>query len=480
MLKRRDLLVWPLPTLIGLSGCGGSNSGSESPPNSNDPQKSTTLQWNEEILAIVKLNMMTPPVSARAMAMVNTAAYDAWAPYHGKAVASLPGGANRVVASNETDKSISINYAIYRVAVDVLPWGKVNFEKKLRNLGLDPNNQALDNSPAGIGNLAAKLLLEYRAQDQSNQNGTLEPGEYKDYTNYRSVNTPYQINNPSRWQPLLFSTGLTPNFSTPHWGRVVPFSLSSGAALRPSVTLPQFGSQEYKTQADHILDLTQKLSDQDKASIEYWSDGPNSEQPPGHWNLFAQTMAIQRQHNLDQDVLLFFLQSNAAFDASIACWDCKRHYDYVRPITAIRSLYRGQNIQGFLGKTRGLGLTLGENWNPWQPEYFTTPPHPDFTSGHSTFSAACAEVLQRFFATDTFNGSFNFAKQASKIEQNTPTQTVQLTWSTLSDAVNACSLSRVLGGIHFEQACNTGQSMGRSVGRLVWEKVNGLLNGQRV
>jgi hypothetical protein len=66
------------------------------------------------------------------------------------------------------------------------------------------------------------------------------------------------------------------------------------------------------------------------AIAEYWSDGPPSEQPPGHWNLLAQWVSHRDHHDLDADVRLFFTLNNALLDASIVAWDAKRAYDRQR------------------------------------------------------------------------------------------------------------------------------------------------------
>ncbi|HET9560391.1 MAG TPA: phosphoesterase, partial [Actinomycetota bacterium] len=49
-------------------------------------------------------------------------------------------------------------------------------------------------------------------------------------------------------------------------------------------------------------------------------------------------------HGLDEDVRLFFALTAALLDAGIACWDAKRAYDSVRPITAIRYLFAGREV----------------------------------------------------------------------------------------------------------------------------------------
>jgi hypothetical protein len=47
---------------------------------------------------------------------------------------------------------------------------------------------------------------------------------------------------------------------------------------------------------------------------------------------------------LDEDVKLFFVAANALLDASIATWEAKYVYDYVRPITPIYALGEKQIV----------------------------------------------------------------------------------------------------------------------------------------
>ncbi len=149
---------------------------------------------------------------------------------------------------------------------------------------------------------------------------------------------------------------------------------------------------------------------------EYWSDSPNSEQPPGHWALFAQFVSQRDHHTLDEDVKMFFALSNAIFDAGIAAWDTKRAYDSVRPITAISLLYKGKTIRAWGGPGKGTIEINGSYWLPYQPATFPTPPFPDYVSGHSTYSAAAARILQLWTGSDRFGDSVTVPAGSSKIE----------------------------------------------------------------
>src|SRR6266404_6215759 len=124
--------------------------------------------------------------------------------------------------------------------------------------------------------------------------------------------------------------------------------------------------------------------------------------------------------------------------------------------------------------------TDGRFWIPYQPSTFPTPPFPEYISGHSTFSAAGAEILKLFTRSDTFGGSVTFAPGSSKTEHGfTPAQPVTLTWNTFTDAANEAGISRRYGGIHFEAGDLVGRAMGRLVADQVWAKAKRLWGGRK-
>jgi hypothetical protein len=173
------------------------------------------------------------------------------------------------------------------------------------------------------------------------------------------------------------------------WLHVTPFALSQPAALRSSAGPARFGSTEYATQAEALIDLSAALTDEQKMIAEYWADGPSSELPPGHWDLFAQYVSRRDRHNagehgVDLDVELFFALTNAIFDAGISAWDNKCAYASARPITAIRYLFRGKRVLAWSGRYRGSGLIDGATWLPYQPSTFPTPPFPSTAPATAT------------------------------------------------------------------------------------------------
>lgn len=478
--SRRGLLRAGLLTPLGLAACGGNGSVS-----AGDSAPSESLAWNDIAIKAVRKGTIGPPMVARMLALLNTAIYDAWSAFDDTALATQPIGkaSFRREAGNdhafraEVDRAVA--YAAYRVLVDIYPAQQADFDGEMAARGLDPADvtQHMD-SGSGIGNRAADAVLRERHSDGSNQLGDLAPGPYADYTGYQPVNTPDAINDPNAWQPLRFSNGAAPSYLGAHWGLVKPFALSDGAQLRPQIVLPRYGSADYKAQADAVIAYTANLTDQHKVIAEYWANGPKSETPPGHWCVFAHDISVRDRHTLADDVLLFFTLANAMLDASIVCWDCKRAYNAPRPITAVRTLYAGQQVPGLISDTQGIGPMPGEAWMPYQLTTFVTPPFPEFTSGHSTFSAAGAEILRRFTRSDAFSATHVAATASATHQKNVPSQPVTLRWDTFSAAASEAGLSRLYGGIHFAPADEYGQAMGREVASRVWARCLALRYGQ--
>src|SRR5262245_58679022 len=144
------------------------------------------------------------------------------------------------------------------------------------------------------------------------------------------------------------------------------------------------------------------LTLEQKALVEFMRDGPRSIGQSGHWLRFAQDVSRRDRYGLDQDVKLFFAVGNVAFDSFIACCDAKRSYDCSRPWTLVRHYYKGKTIVGWAGPGKGVKTLRAEDWHPYSPMTFITPPFPGFPSGHSTASGACGKMLELVTGSDKF------------------------------------------------------------------------------
>jgi hypothetical protein len=434
---------------------------------------------------------------ARALAIVHTCMYDAWSAYDARAIGTQLQGAMRRPSSEWTitNKNEAISYAAFRALTDVLPADTDSvYVPLMKQLGYDPRDRSTDiETAAGIGNVACAAVLEFRHRDKSNQLGDLATGPYSDWSGYRPVNSPGTVParsssvkplNPEHWQPLTYtdSTGtlVVQMFVGAQWCNVTPFAMTQGDEFRALVEPgpPKYGSHEYEKQAEELVEISASLTDREKMISEYWSDGPNSGQPPGHWSEFAQYISVRDRHSVDEDVKMFFALTNAMFDAGIAAWDAKRAYDSVRPVTAISLLFRGKKIRAWGGPGRGTVEMDGSQWIPYQPTTFPTPPFPDFVSGHSTYSAAAARILALWTGSDRFELTVTLPAGGSKIESGTtPAHDVTLKWATFYDASDEAGISRRYGGIHFRQADLAGRLLGRAVAFEVWTKVQTYFRG---
>lgn len=456
-------------------------------------QDNVVIRWNNAALQTIRYRRPWPTINARILAITHTCMYDAWAAYDDKALATIPGGKLRRPARERTEqnKVTAISFAAYRCLADLFPNDVAVYDPIMRGLGLNPSDNSRDpTTPSGIGNLAAESVLEFRHHDGSNQLGDLHPGAYTDYTGYKPVNGPDQLNDVDRWQPLrtpvpdggLYGRFIVQSFTTPQWASVTPFAMKTGSEFRPKPPASFTKSKDrYVRQAQELLELSENLTDDQKMMVEYWADGPSSETPPGHWCLFAQFVSARDHHSLDDDVKMFFALSNALLDAGIAAWDAKRAYDSVRPITAIHFLFEGQEVRAWGGRFKGTQKILGDQWTPYQPQTMAmTPAFPEFISGHSTFSAAAAEVLKSFTGSDTFGASYSFERGSSMFEYGlTPRARVTLSWPTFTAAADQAGMSRRYCGIHFRDGDLYGRETGRKVGQRSWQKAMTLINGKK-
>ena len=510
-----NLVLDPVDQLVTVSG---------------DDSPTPSVLWDQAIQRAVINEAPGPTVASRAYGVLHTAMYDAWAAYDPEAIATqLWDNLQRPEGENtDANKTAAMSYAAYRVATELFPDQQAVFDGVMAQLGLDPANTTTDTStPAGIGNVSAEALMGIRRVDGSNQlNG------YVDNSGYTPVNSsPEAATDPFFWTPehvpIDDLTARLQSFLTPQWGDVVPFGLNTGSQIRPvapepfllpgvegtvnsqarTITLsdgnvlPITGdlvgtviNPGFITQAQEVVDISATLTDEQKLVAEFWEDGGGTSFPPGTWMTFGQFVSARDDNSVDDDALLFFALGNAVFDAGVATWEAKRFYDYARPVRAIRDLgalgligtpgvdavtgETGNVIQAWTPQTAGTQTILAENFLTYQtPGSDPSPPFAEYTSGHSAFSAAGGTVLAAFTGSDDFGGSVTFQPGESRFEPGvTPQQTTTLSWETFSEASDEGGISRLYGGIHFDDGDQNGRSLGRQAGTFAWERANGYAN----
>lgn len=477
-----------------LAACGGGGSpgriGDLHPTPAQGPTGGkVVLGWNTVALDAIRAAKAGPPVAARLLAVVHTSMYDAWAAYDKVALGTRLGATLRrpLIEQTPANQMRAVSFAAYAALLDQFPAQKAAFEAHMARLGYKPAEASNDpTKPEGIGAIVALSVLTYAHADGSNQLGTMTASgiPFADYSGYVPFNTPLVVSlptprsaiaEPGHWQPLSFKDAAgvvrSPGFLVPFWRQVRPFALTSGAQFRPP-PINAFGTPALTEQARQVVEAQAALTETQKCMVEYWAGGATGELPTGYWSSFAQFISQRDNHTEEADIKMFFALSNALFDAGIAAWDCKRCYDTSRPITVIRWLYSGQVVQsyGLDGLKGGLRAVPGEQWVPFQQSFNPTPAHPEFVSGHSTFSAASATILRLFTGSDAFNYRVTVNARSLLYDPSLPSRDVTLAWDTFTAAATEAGMSRIYGGIHFPASDVAGRALGEQVGATVFTK----------
>jgi hypothetical protein len=150
-----------------------------------------------------------------------------------------------------------------------------------------------------------------------------------------------------------------------------------------------------------------------------------------------------------ENARMFAMLGMIADDATIAIADAKLHYNFWRPITAIRN-----------GDKDGNEATIRDA--SWEP-LIQTPNHPEYPCGHCIFAAATAE----FMKAEVGNTPAWGVRVASRSIPNAAVQALP-SWDEWAREV---SFSRTLGGVHYRFSNEAAEEMGRKIARLAMAKV---------
>ena len=378
--------------------------------------------WNATLLDAVRTGGTPPPVAARNMAMVHTAIYNAVNAIdrsHSAYKVELEASAG---ASEEAAAAAAAN----RVLTSLYPAQKAKFDAAIASsLATIPNNQAKTDGIA-VGLSAADQIIALRSKDGTSTAVTFTP-----------------TTDPGDWVPTppAFANALLPQ-----WPKVDCFAMTSGSQFQPSGP-PDLDSDKYADDLNFVKEIGAKdsltRSPDQTAIAKFWADGANTFTPPGHWNQIAEQVSTLAENSLEENARLFAMLNIGLADAGICAWDAKYKYDLWRPVTAIQQADKDGNPE----------TVADPNWQP----LLTTPPFPEYISGHSTFSGAADSILSYFFGED-----FGF------VDTGEPSTNSSLRkFDSFGNAADEAGMSRLYGGIHFMSANQDGLKAGRDLGNYV-------------
>lgn len=415
--------------------------------------------------------------------LMETAWFDAIAPYHPTAVGIYSDLGRRPASESTTNRNqnIALFYATYRTLTNQIPGAAADWRAMMTSVGLDPDdNQENLDTPVGLGNLAAKAVIEARINDGMNQlgneSGTYNQLPYADYTGYEPVNTAYELRNPSRWQPdiVVGVNGIfrVQQYATPQMALTQPYTYDDPRQfhLAPPRDSNHHRRRAYQRQADEVLAMSAALTDEQKMKAEMFHDKLRS---------LAVSTGITAENaglSLEEYVQYHLTVNLASFDSAITVWYYKTRYDAVRPFSAIEYLYGDEPVTAWGGP--GMGTVDDIPATEWR-SYLQTSDHPEYPSGSATFCAAHAQAARRFLGTDEIQFALPAPTGSSLVEPGvTPATDLMLSWTNWTDFAQDCALSRVWGGVHFRAAVEAGAELGPQFGDLAYEFVQRHVNGQ--
>src|SRR6478609_4278167 len=110
-----------------------------------EKSKPLTILWNQLMLEAIKCTRTSPPLAARAIAMVHTAMYDAWSVYNKTPISSSTALYIKILDENCTkdNQRKAFSYAAYRVLMELFwfvlpPYNKNMFKDFMCEQGYDP------------------------------------------------------------------------------------------------------------------------------------------------------------------------------------------------------------------------------------------------------------------------------------------------------------------------------------------------------
>ena len=413
----------------------------------------------------------------RYLTILFNAAFDAVAPYDDTAVGVYSRLGRRPASASTSNyfPNIAVMYAVYHSMMEMAPHRAEQWRRMMQSVNLNPDivteNLA---SSAGIGQVAARNVLDARRHDGFNHFGDETPGfPFMDTTGFVPVNGGLEVIDPSRWQPLLVRPGrsgnyVVQNFVTPQYSVTEPYADIDPREHRvgPPTDSDYANLEAYRAQADAVLELSATLTDERKMLVEFF-------------DLKARDIILSPTTKDIDDTIEFvqlgFLLHMAQFDAGIVAWQEKLRYDAVRPITAIRYLYGDELVTAWGGPGHGTVELPASEW----VSYVQNADHSDYPSGTTIFCSAYAQAFRRYSGSEEIESFTTVLRAGSSVVEPevTPADDVTISFETWTEYEETCGESRLWAGVHFRPSVDASLEIGGAFGDAAYDYWETLIDG---
>lgn len=373
--------------------------------------------WNVKTGELITEAKIGTPPAIRVMAIVQTAAYDA---------------ANAVTqrypskAKAQGAKGASIEAAVaaaHRVALlKVLPAQQASIDAAYQAALASVPEGAAKTAGIAIGERAAADVLAQRADD-----GTTAAEAYRPHTTAGA------------YVPTAAA-------AVPQWSQRKPWLMTSAAQFRPAAP-PALSSDAWLHDFNEVRTLGGKTSTRRSAEqtdiARFWEYSL-----PSIYHGVVRSVAQQPGRDVTRNARLFALVAQGMDDAMIGVFEAKYHYNFWRPVTAIRNA----DIDGHDGTQREASWV----------SLIDAPMHPEYPSGHAILAGVVGAVVK----ADVGRGAMPVLTTTSPTAKGAARK-----WANVDEFVREVSDSRVYAGIHFRTAIEAGAAMGRRIGELAAKRL---------
>lgn len=391
-----------------------------------DSSEERFLEWNHQFMKMIQLANYSPGLAARNLAVVHGAVYEVINSKDEKFEGFLP---ELPPEPDEWDVDRAMIEAFWQTSSALFVPYRAQVDRLRENqlAQLDEDTAAVEGNSQEYGRAVAVAFIKACEDDGSTSTVTYVPARDTETGKWRRT--------PPRYRPP----------EAPHWGNVRPFGLSSPEQFRPGGP-PPMDSPQYLEALSEIRSIgwangeeAHTRSAEQTQLANFWSCFDYSSTPGGHWNEIAAKISNSEGIALPDLARLFALLNFSLTDAGIAAWDCKYHYRFWRPIQAI---HRADEDP----------LEETEPDATWD-SLLEAPPHPEYVSGHSTFSGAGARLLQLFFERDA----------CEFVATNAKFPGIEYHYDSLWKCAEDIGISRIYGGVHYAFSNRDGLELGRNV-----------------
>jgi PAP2 superfamily len=373
--------------------------------------------WNITAGNIVVAAKPPPGASYRTMAIVQSAVYEAvnattrrYSPDRvkqdaapGASVEAAVAAANRATLSKLAPSQQATIDGAFGAALSAIPDGPAKME------GI------------AVGERAATAILSFCADD-----GADAPESYRPHTTAGAY-VPTII-------PVLS-----------HWPQRRPWIMTSADQFRPGPP-PSLSSDVWARDYNEIKGLGAKNSTRRTAEqtdiARFWESTASTIYFP-----VVRSVAEAPGRETTQNARLLAVAAQAMDDALIAVFDAKYHYNFWRPITAIRN-----------GDTYGNEATKRDD--SWVP-FIDTPMHPEYPCAHCITAATIGAILKAEVGTGAMPNLTTTSGTAPGVVRS---------WTSIDDFMQEVASARIFGGVHYRNSTEVGIAMGQQIGELAAAK----------